>query len=703
MIIRAFLILMAFFASVLVASANCSGESLEITIFNPPQGEHILNSIRQTPSEISSSPGPGKTLAIATNELHRHLSKLHESVELFVDKNPSKCSIQLRLSFTPFPIIGSDQGYRIQRDDSKISITANNEIGLLYGTYDVLDQIGFRWFTPDQLWEVTPDSIDFSRVPTDQLNSPSIAIRGVRTDDGATIPDEYLLWMARNRFNLIGVDGANIALGRALGIRFEGGGHNIISKVLYSNRLVDGKRLIELHPEWYGMASDDCKKDPIPFGSDIYVNPCLGNRELTEFFVDDLCSRLVKGDLREIDILNVWPSDQLKFGLPATCIQSEPGITETDQLFLFYSAIMGGLQACLTKNAPSKKITLAGISYYDTWNKPSAKNFQKLLPFPNVKYIHVLYLNERSYAESLHTSKKTTNGRIAEAINEWATLVKAQGIGLGVCDYYNYSVYNSLPATFQNVLGDDFVAYRKWGLQLVSYMHPIGGDPGPRRLSESLRAKLAWSAIAVDSIARDYFDLVYSNSASEVSDLYKSINIATSNIAEMWGAVAGLSQLLGQSHYWAVPPLTSEQVRAALQDYLQGGLRTLPNVRQTYFAPLTSDFIGLARSIQELEKAAILVDSLQRKSAGINASRLRSDEKWIKFARGQYRALEAATRGQMPLSQGGIDPKDAVAQIDAALQEVLQYDFLNQTLSPINQRQTFKSTIDVLKRTLTRE
>jgi len=142
------------------------------------------------------------------------------------------------------------------------------------------------------------------------------AKRGFWTSN-ASIDHDELLWMARNRFNLIGVDGVNVSLARKLGFSLWGGGHRVLSSIVYAEREVEGRTLFEVHPEWFGRVRG--QPQPISKGAASYTNPCFTDDGLIAFFSDYLIESLREGDLQEVDVLNLWPSDSISKGSFGEC------------------------------------------------------------------------------------------------------------------------------------------------------------------------------------------------------------------------------------------------------------------------------------------------------------------------------------------------------------------------------------------------
>lgn len=629
---------------------------------------------------LAESFGNDGTVLIAAKEIQQFLSP-YRPVTISFDRIPCRTSIVLNIDRHM-----AEQSYEFRQEDGIIEIVGQ-PVGLLYGVYDLLRRAGFDWHAPDPLWTITPAELVFpSDLPSERVR-PLMALRGARTDGGATIPNDYLVWMARNRMNLIGVSGANWKLAGALGIKLEGGGHSLISEILSNERIVGGKRLADLHPDWYGGSHP-----PIEAGSDFYENPCFAAPGIAEFFAREVGDRLVRGDLRDVTMLDIWPSDQVSLSIPSSCPTPGPDAKPVDHLFDFIGKVMEHLQPILEAADPARNIVIAGISYYDLWDVPAAAVLQRLSPRPNVAYTHIFYVNERSYSQPLNAPAGSTNRNIFAALQNWSNAFRPYEITMGICEYYNYSIYNSLPVTYSNVIKQDLAAYVALGSDVHTYMHPIGGDPGPNRYQEVMRSRLLWN----EDTSVGYFSSSFGDKAAEVERAYEMGTEALANVAEMWGAVGGLEQLITQKTNWSSPPLTDEQVRSAIPDYLEGGQHSLPNVRNTHFSPLRTEFVGLDQSVQRLTE---VVDLLENALAGSRADikrRIESDLMWYKFALAQYQILQTVARA----FQVGGEYGNGLPLIEDSMRELEKNDMFNRTLSPLDQRRRFATSLHALRKSL---
>ena len=632
---------------------------------------------------------PTATIAIAAAELRTHLGKVSAEPIAVKAGAPAPCKQSIELRLHPSARLG-EQSFALQTVSQNLLITARTPVGLLYGAYEALHIMGFRWYGTSELWTSVPSSPP--RLPdltVAMTGEPRFKRRGAVTFD-ATVPDGHLLWMARNRQNLIGSSGVNVQLARALGIRLDGGGHNILSTIIHSSRIVDGKKLVEVHPEWYGMAgAAQGSPDPIPYNSESYANPCFANPRLIKFFGKELAERVIDGDLRDISILHLWPSDRPILNLPSSCLAQLSGAKPVEHLIRFYSGVMSILQAEIERRKPDRMLTIAGISYYDTWELPPAVRLRELAPRPNVGFMQVLYVNERTYSAPIAASAFGTNHKIDKAIAAWSAALAPLGVEVGICEYYGYSVFFSVPASFERVLATDFDTYERRSVSFMNYMHPIKLDAGPQRLVEAIRSRLLWrGAEPVKEIVADYFRRMFG--ALDVMTAFQEVDRALSNMAEILGPSSSLINMLGQHKIWAQPAFAETKVPAAVRMYLRGGRHTLPLIRDTHFSPLESEFIGLSASTDLLRSAERRLHAVLARTRGETKARLEQDVPWVNHARAIYVAVATIAQVMASAEQTANLKKEAQRRVAEALDEIDRLGRFGWTLSQYDQRAIFR-------------
>lgn len=169
-----------------------------------------------------------------------------------------------------------DQGYRIKTAKANgrrvTLIVGGGRVGTLYGVYDLLHRLGFRWFSPAKFDEETP-SAEWN--PSfDVTEQPSFKVRGFHIVDNRDTP-EFIAWMVRNRLNQWSLHVDNKPLMRKLGIKLVCGRHD--SQIQFLNP--EAPYPYD-HPRFDGDEKNP--KDPYPV-SESFQGDADGNGKLSYF------------------------------------------------------------------------------------------------------------------------------------------------------------------------------------------------------------------------------------------------------------------------------------------------------------------------------------------------------------------------------------------------------------------------------------
>jgi hypothetical protein len=495
-----------------------------------------------------------------------------------------------------------DQGFRIGVAAAQILIEGNTRIGVLYGTYRVLRRLGFRWYSPSD--QDSPPNLARKTLHwTSWHEKPHTPFRGfwIPMPAGSTVDEAYVLWMARNHLNLGGV--APPYLRAKLGMYAWNGGHRLLREELS----VPG--LFAAHPEWYGLVAG--QRRPISATSSTYHNPAFANPALASYVAHRLIQRLDGGDLGDVDLVALWPSDGQRTGWDES-VEARAVGNNTDTLLLFSLRVLRYLQQAVRDGRLKRPVWLSGISYNATWELPTRP--QVLAELAAGNYVHVFYEPERSFGGVLteNLALRDANRRYVERLAAWKALGR---YAFGVSEYFNNSHYTALPILEHRTLAANFRQQMQGGGVLYAYQHPLRTMPGPRRLTNVLLALTAWHGTRVretqvSAWGRDYFQRRYGRLAAPVREIYDLLDTAVSNAREMALRVS-LRHLLFLQHR-RQPLWTAAQVSALADAYLTGGTQTIP--APSAQAPGDTDtahFLGLRDSLRLLASAKAQVNALR--------------------------------------------------------------------------------------------
>lgn len=568
------------------------------------------------------------------------------------------------------------QGYMIKPKSPHLIITSSSSIGILYGIYGLLEHLGFRWFAPSSLWKYIPTINKNKALRWQKIcENPSFEYRGFW--NWGPPDQDFLLWAVRNRFNLIG--SIKPALASKLGFYLWAGGHTIILKVLTSD-----PSLFQKYPQWFGLKNR--KRQPIK-SQDSYFNPCFSNIEMANYTADYIANKTKLGDYHGISFLNIWPNDARFASYYCQCEDCRALGNLTDQLLFFYSNILNRLRYLQATPHIKTGVKICGLSYYATWNLPDLK----YLKYLSNDYFHIFYLNQRSFSEPILTKhhKCENNVKIATAIKHWMELGTRTKVKFGVCEYYNYSVYGGLAKTFQDIIPADVKAYHDLGCRFFAYMHPLNGDPGPRRLTNRLLSTLTWNIqLTGENVNKDYFEKMYPEIENELREIYSLLDNALSNIKEMFGEDS-LSYNLFQEHYWSSPPYTENQILEHIPKYLEGGSQYLPG-KFSSVKDYRVSFVGLEQSIVQLQQCIDRLEEIFHKSSLDSkvCQRLAADIQWFRTSYFRYNLLWNLAKWRLLKTLSPDSPRLEIfaREFQKSLNFLKFTPLLNQTISPVNQR-----------------
>jgi Domain of unknown function (DUF4838) len=582
---------------------------------------------------------------------------------------PSLCALDVNYS-----ILG-DEGFEIIPAGNSLFVTANGPAGVLNGTYRLLERLGFAWYDPYETHLPEQSTLQGSMSWQRIRETPRVALRGFWVFD-REVPDEFAVWSARNRFNLAGRP--RLSLERKLRLHGWSGGHNLLQEEF------SRPGLFEVHPDWF--AQIDGQRQPIP-PSGPYFNPAFGNEAAANYFADRMIARLEHGDLRGVDVLNVWPNDDRGNSFDQSP-EAEALGNETDNLLHFYAILCERLHAAFRLGALSRPVTVGGISYFLTMRTPTNRAVTARLE--SADYLHVFYPIERSWSAPIDKDlgNQEANRRILSDLAAWQ---QSAVLDYGVVEYYNFSNYAAVGLTDHLQLAANYEVMIRGRNSLYAYMHPLLRNAGPRRLTNGLLARLAWEnegqndpSHRAEQFIQEFFTRRYGTVAQEWRDVHELMAHSVENAKEMFGTNS-LYWVLFQDLIWASPFYSPAQVAAFIPLYRKGGAQDLPAA----FSGLATEraiFRGLDDSLSLQQQAAsqwltisarVLPDEVR--------ARIDSDIAWFAATASRYR-LMAATCDYFVASQANADVTEPRARMQQEIALLEASPVTADTISPVDQR-----------------
>lgn len=150
------------------------------------------------------------TISFAAEELKRHLCKMKYFVEIRedgkFDRNQYPDYIfRFGKGKPEHSNMLGNEGYEIRNDGKDVYIGGNTDMALLYGAYALLEQLGMRWFCPEdgEEGEYIPERFSAESIRGINLkDSPSFLLRGFV--DAGFLETRNVIWCIRNRINVMG-------------------------------------------------------------------------------------------------------------------------------------------------------------------------------------------------------------------------------------------------------------------------------------------------------------------------------------------------------------------------------------------------------------------------------------------------------------------------------------------------------------------
>jgi hypothetical protein len=307
-------------------------------------------------------------------------------------------------------------------------------------------------------------------------------------------------------------------------------------------------------------------------------------------------------------------------------------------------------------------------------------------------YIHIFYTNDRDWSDyvSVDLGDRDSNRRMLNDLSAWQS---AANLDYGVVEYHNYSIYAALGLSDFPFLAGNYSTLTTGRNTLYAYMHPLLRNPGPRRLTNSLLARLGWreQSSAADSIEsrasdaiEDFFQRRYGNSAREWRDIHLLMSQSVENAKEIFGGES-LFYVLLQEVIWADPPYSAAEAAGFVRLYREGGVQDLPGGFSGNVS-VRERFRGLDESIRMQEGAAIRWQALLAEplTAEIRA-RMEGDVAWFMATASRYR-LMAATCDYVLARQNQLDLEEPRTRMAREIAFLEATQVTRDTISPVDQR-----------------
>lgn len=452
------------------------------------------------------------------------------------------------------------EGFRMagcRRGDTDYVILAGaDRAGAMYAAFSYLERLGIHFIEPGEpcVTEVCPQP-DF-----DISEAPSYTGRGTMSTF-INASEEFLLWMAHNRFNSGFFRKANhhFALRKKLCIDSVVGGHQMFylfadttQEYPYKHAIYGGEgkpadpypvsplcrapsgeggvmTYGDAHPEWYALVDGKhrMKRDRARFlraGNAPGDNMCTSNQDAVTELCRLIVDALADGVWKYADHVHIWPLDN---GIWCQCPQCQKLGNYSARILNLAYQVDKAIKTAYTHGRLKRKILLICPAYHETLPVPD-----KALPedFDYQSIMTVFYPIERCFAHDLDDPICTeTNALLMERLLPWSTSPNYKG-ELVIGEYYNVSSFAAMPFVLTSRILHEITMYYRIGARHFHYMHITARDWGFIAINNYLHSKLLWNVDADSEVlVNTYFTARYSSLAPQMRALYEKLEAATAN------------------------------------------------------------------------------------------------------------------------------------------------------------------------------
>ena len=596
------------------------------------------------------------TVAYAAEELCTYLSKMGFPTCV----GGVAADVSIRLEF----VQDTESDFSIECVGNEVLFKSSSARGLLYASYELLEFLGVRWYTATEEYVPKLDSFTFPESKSYKYDMQDG--RGYHFEGLMKESRKMIIWMARNRMNLLMAHPHSTALQKKLGFVFKIGGH-VFHTLLNPNNLdSEGRRYIDAHRDYYGKRSEDITEE-----NAMSVQFCVTNPELLDLLADTVIDK-VKGDWREADSLELAGFDT--WGKSCECESCARLGGGSDRTLHFLSYIRKRLNEAYSAGVIAKnpKICFDVYEGTDTMEPPKNPVPKNLLDFGDYGIFCPIL---RCYKHALNDGGCEKNSHYAKALSGWVN----SGMKLGMNEYYDVSKFEDLPIIFKNTMKTDIPYYIDSGISEMVYMHVPMTELGVRTLNEYLYARFMRDKSSdAEKISAEYFEHLFAGFAKRAAALYERVENAGALISSYraWDEENVLYKLMSWSgkkpdkEFPEIPHLGKEALKTCYQ--------------------ISEEFAEIADGFREIKRDFISCGSVSGTKLGraVNPSdvmaylardpfimRINEDVRGAKYASDVFRLTALMLDYYESLYEERSDSEDLLKEITIQGEKMSEYTF----------------------------
>ena len=516
------------------------------------------------------------TVAWAATELQKHLP----GNVVLADANEPLCSssetviylgnadweymqtaskkLNLPLCGTTLPAESFRAAGNILDGTTYVLLSGVDRVGTMYAAFAYLERWGLRFIEPGD------PCVDSNAVCKDTdfdiTGSPDYLTRGTMSTF-IDASEDFLLWMAHNRFNSGFFRKANhhFAMRKKLGIDTVVGGHQMFylfadtkQEYPYCHKLYGGIGKPEdpypvsplctppsgengiltygdAHPEWYALIDGErrMRRDRQMFletGNAPGDNMCTSNEDAMTELCRLVIDALIDGVWKYADHIHIWPLDN---GAWCQCEECQKQGNFSARILKLAHRIDLAAKKAYEEGRLKRKVLLITPAYHETLPVPDQ-------PLPeNFDYnsiMTVFYPIERCFAHDLDDPICTeTNKLLMDRLLPWCNDKHYQG-EVVIGEYYNVSTFAALPFVLTKRILHEIPMYYRLGSRHFHYMHITARDWGFIAINNYLHSRLLWNIHTdPEQLVASYFSARYGDLAEDMRKLYEFMEATTLN------------------------------------------------------------------------------------------------------------------------------------------------------------------------------
>lgn len=358
------------------------------------------------------------------------------------------------------------------------------ERGTLYGVYEVLEQLGVRWYRPEPWGEHVPrlETVAFPKGRT--TYRPGYKYRSGLTSyrhHSAETPEQRkwgILWGTRNRQNVCPWPNPEL------------GGHYILEHHHSYHYIMPHDRYFPTHPEYYALIDGKRSADP-------EAQLCLSNPEVERIVTEDLIAQARANP--QLQSVSIDPND----GMTLWCQCEACQAMDDPKLMNRYGGVSMVNRVAAFSNRVARKVAAAVPNVKLSWLAYSGRSEvpTRVKQFePNTLVWATAYQTATSdWSKNLEDPSSPNNAALLKILKGYSALTE-----IGVYEYFGgYAWFGPMPTL--GMITDRLRHYRNYR---VVGVYTQGGHWGPNGLSTYLAAKLMWNP---DLDVAQELDLYYRN------------------------------------------------------------------------------------------------------------------------------------------------------------------------------------------------